>query len=66
MTCNTTEIKRIMMTATQISPIIEKFNIGDIDPHIADICVADGENIAEPDIADMGVNIADLRFADID
>ena len=50
---------------TEISPIIENFDIGDICTVIADICVAVTGNIAEPIIADIGVNIADLRIADM-
>ena len=66
MTCNTTEVKRIMKTATEISPIVENFNIGNICTVIADICVAVTKNIAEPVIADIGVYIADQRIADMD
>ena len=54
------------MAATEISPIIENFNIGNICTVIADMCVADTGNIAVPVIADKGVNIADLRIVDID
>jgi hypothetical protein len=35
-------IKRALMAATEISPIIENFNIGNICAVIADICVAFG------------------------
>jgi hypothetical protein len=35
-------IKRALMVATEISPIIENFNIGNICAVIADICVAFG------------------------
>ena len=45
-----------MMTAAEISPIIENFNIGNICTVIADMCVADTGNIAVPVIADIGVN----------
>ena len=48
-----------MMTATQISPIIENFNIGNICTVIADICVAVTGYIAVPVIADIGAYIAD-------
>ena len=58
-------ITRALMAATEISPIIENFNIGNICTVIADMCVADTGNIAVPVIADKGVNIADLRIADI-
>jgi hypothetical protein len=59
-------IKRALMAATEISPIIENFNIGNICTVIADMCVAHTGNIAVPVIADIGVNIADLHIADID
>ncbi len=60
------EIKHAIMAAAEISPIIDNFNIGNICTVIADMCVADTGNIAVPVIADKGVNIADLRIADID
>ena len=51
-----------MMTATEILPIIENYNVGNICTIIADIYVADTGTIAVPVIADKGVNIAELRI----